>query len=71
MNDCMFYFKEGYCKALYRQECEGCTFKKTEQQYIDGQKHAEELLAAKGLRSCIRHCSDGTKCVSVERIVRR
>lgn len=53
MNDCMFYFSEGYCKILKTQKCEHCRFRKTEQQYIDGQKHSDDLLAAKGLKKYV------------------
>lgn len=50
MKDCMFYFSEGHCKILKTQKCEHCKFRKTEQQYIDGQKHADESLKHKGLK---------------------
>ena len=50
MNNCMFYFSEGYCKILKTQKCDRCKFRKTEQQFIEGQKHADDLLAAKGLK---------------------
>lgn len=66
MSNCMFYFEEGRCKILRIQDCNKCKFEKTEQQYIDGQKHADEILKCKGLRRCMRHYSDGTQYVSVE-----
>lgn len=50
MNDCMFYFSKGHCKILKTQKCEHCKFRKTEQEFIDGQKHSDELLASKGLK---------------------
>ena len=71
MKDCMFYFSEGHCKILKTQKCEHCKFRKTEQQYIDGQKHADESLKYKGLRKCMRHYSDGTQYVSVEGVKKR
>ena len=71
MKDCMFYFSEGHCKILKTQKCEHCKFRKTEQQYIDGQKRSDERLANKGLRKCMRHYSDGTQYVSVEGVKKR
>lgn len=68
VNDCMFYFSDGHCKILKTQKCEHCKFKKTERQYADGQKRSDEMLAAKGLRKCMRHAPDGTPYISVERV---
>ena len=53
MNDC--YFDRGQrCDALTVKKCEGCTFRKTEQEYNAGIERANEILKAKGFKSCIK-----------------
>lgn len=53
MNDC--YFDRGKrCEALIVKKCEGCTFRKTEQEYNAGIERANEILKAKGFKSCIK-----------------
>lgn len=59
MNDC--YFDRGKrCEALIVKKCEGCTFRKTEQEYNAGIEHANEILKAKGLKA---YLSDGVVTV--------
>ena len=67
MNDCMFYFSDGHCKILKTQKCEHCKFRKTEQQFNNGQKHTDEILAAKGLQRYL-FSENGVQYISVRRI---
>ena len=68
MNECMFYYSKGHCKILKIQACEHCKFRKTEQQYADAQKHADEILASKGLCRLMTYDRYGEKIVSVKEI---
>ena len=53
MADC--YFDRGKrCEALTVKKCEGCTFRKTEFEYNKGIERANEILKAKGFKSCIK-----------------
>ena len=59
MNDC--YFDRGKrCEALTVKKCEGCTFRKTEQEYNAGIERANEILKSKGLKA---YLSDGVVSV--------
>ena len=58
------YFDRGKrCEALTVKKCEGCTFRKTEFEYNKAIERANEILKAKGFKSCIK---DGV--VSVKEI---
>ena len=58
------YFDRGKrCEVLTVKKCEGCTFRKTEHEYNKGIERANEILKAKGFKSCIK---DGV--VSVKEI---
>ena len=49
------YFDRGKrCEVLTVKKCEGCTFRKTEQEYNAGIERANEILKAKGFKSCIK-----------------
>ena len=49
------YFDRGKrCEALTVKECKGCTFRKTEFEYNKGIERANEILKAKGFKSCIK-----------------
>ena len=62
MNDC--YFDRGKrCEVLTVKKCEGCTFRKTEQEYTAGIERTNEILKSKGLKA---YLSDGV--VSVKEI---
>lgn len=67
MDKCMFYYGNNFCKILKIQECDGCKFRKTEQQYNEAQKHSDEILAAKGLQRRL-FSKDGVQYISVRRI---
>lgn len=51
MDKCIF-FQNKHCKALKVTECEGgqCAFFKTEKQFYEGMKKAEERLQSLGLK---------------------
>ena len=57
---CYFDISKKRCEALKVKECEGCTFRKTEQEYNAGIEHADEILKAKGLKA---YLSDGVVSV--------
>lgn len=46
------------CVALTTKECEGCTFRKTEEEFNSGVEHAKEILKAKGLRPILNWNGD-------------
>ena len=49
------YFDRGKrCEVLTVKKCEGCTFRKTEFEYNAGIELANEILKAKGFKSCIK-----------------
>lgn len=55
------YFDRGKrCEVLTVKKCEGCTFRKTEQEYNAGIERANEILKSKGLKA---HLSDGVVTV--------
>lgn len=51
-NKCCFDKKPRACGCLTVKECEGCVFKKTEKEYNEGIRHAQEILKAKKLAAC-------------------
>lgn len=48
---CIFRFGE-QCSILNTKKCKGCKFKKTQEEWNEGQRKAEEILKAKGLEAC-------------------
>jgi hypothetical protein len=48
---CHFDKSRHYCSALTIKQCEGCKFRKTEKEYLDGLANAERILEEKGLKS--------------------
>lgn len=48
---CIFRFGE-QCSILNSKKCKGCKFKKTQQEWTEGQKKGEEILKSKGLEAC-------------------
>ena len=42
------------CRALTVKQCEGCSFRKTEEEFNADVKHAKEILKAKGLRPILK-----------------
>lgn len=60
MNKCRFYNKK-FCKCsiLANTKCsEKCKFRKTDVEFYEGIKHAEEILERKGLAPCVVHIPD-------------
>lgn len=47
---CYFDKSRHYCSALTVKECNGCSFKKTKKEYLDGLVNAEMILERKGLK---------------------
>ena len=45
MKDCAFD-KSGYCTILRKKGCEGCSFKKTKEELIEGRQRAMERINA-------------------------
>lgn len=60
---CVFRFGD-QCSILNRKKCKGCKFKKTQQEWTEGQKKAEEMLKAKGLEACEGVDLNGDKIVT-------
>ena len=57
MYKCRFYNKE-FCKCsiLSNTKCsEKCKFRKTNSEFYEGIKHADEILVSKGLAPCVVH----------------
>lgn len=48
-NKCYFDNKPLSCSCLTVKNCEGCTFRKTEKEYNEGTRKAEEILRNKKL----------------------
>ena len=63
---CVFYNAEGNCKALKQQQCIGCKFRKTEEEYKAGIEAAKALLVRKRLRPCEKTV-DGKLTMSVRK----
>lgn len=63
---CVFYISEGACKALKEQQCIGCKFSKTAEEYKAGIEEAKALLARKRLRPCEK-VVDGKTIMSVRK----
>ncbi len=55
------------CRALTVKKCEGCSFRKTEEEFNAGVEHAKEILKAKGLRP-VFDWADGRQIVTVTEI---
>ena len=68
MNDCVFYYDDNFCKILKVRSCNKCKFKKTKQEYIDGQARADERLKSKGLQKVMSYNASGEKIMSIRRI---
>lgn len=59
-NDCLF-FKSGRCSILKITKCdESCKFKKTIDEFIEGQEKAARMLKNKGLRLCEKKVGNET-----------
>lgn len=60
MNKCRFYNKDkSNCSILANTKCsEKCKFKKTDIEFYEVIKHAEEILERKGLAPCVVHTPD-------------
>lgn len=60
MNKCKFYNKDKLnCSILANTICsEKCKFRKTDAEFYEGIKHAEEILERKNLVPCVVHTSD-------------
>ena len=52
---CYFDNKPLSCSCLTVKNCEGCTFKKTEKEYNEGIRKAEEILRNKGLVKVVEY----------------
>lgn len=66
-NTCHFYKSEYYCTALAVKKCDGCTFRKTEEEFNADVEHAKEILKAKGLIA-VEKDIDGVNCMIAERV---
>ena len=60
MNKCRFYNKDKTnCSILANTKCsEKCKFRKTDVEFYEGIKHAEEILERKGLAPGVVHTPD-------------
>ena len=60
MYKCRFYNKDKLnCAILANTNCsEKCRFRKTDTEFYEGIKHAEEILVSKGLAPCVVHTTD-------------
>ena len=60
MNKCRFYNKDkSNCTILANTKCcEKCKFRKTDTEFYEGIKHAEEILERKGLAPGVVHTPD-------------
>ena len=60
MNKCRFYNKDKLnCTILANTKCsEKCKFRKTDTEFYEGIKHAEEILERKDLAPCVVHTQD-------------
>ena len=60
MNKCRFYNKDkSNCTILSNTKCsEKCKFRKTNAEFYEGIKHAEEILEKKGLVSGVVYTTD-------------
>ena len=52
---CYFDNKPLSCGCLTVKNCEGCTFRKTEKEYNEGVRKAEEILRNKGLVKVVEY----------------
>lgn len=52
---CYFDKRPLSCSCLTVKNCEGCTFKKTEKEYNEGIRKAEEILRNKGLVKVVEY----------------
>ena len=60
MNKCRFYNKDkSNCTILANTKCsENCKFRKTDAEFYEGIKRAEEILERKGLAPGVVHTPD-------------
>ena len=60
MYKCRFYNKDkSNCTILANTKCsEKCKFRKTDAEFYEGIKHAEEILERKSLAPCVVHTPD-------------
>lgn len=64
MKECYFNENE-QCRALRVPKCQGeCSFYKTQSQFFEGQKAAEERLKSLGLKTIIKALPDNTLIMS-------
>lgn len=70
MAKCRFYNEEfSRCTILSNVECsEKCKFRKTDVEFYEGIKHAEEILKAKGLAACTARNPDGGEIMTTRKI---
>lgn len=68
MSKCKFDVRPGYCTALTEKECDGCKFYKTEKEFNEGLKRANEILCEKGLTPVVTTDENGKNIVSVQKI---
>lgn len=66
MSECVMDMGK-HCKVLTVKHCEGCSFRKTEEEFNAGVEHAKEILKAKGLIAVEKYI-DGVNCISTERV---
>lgn len=69
-NRCRYINDLGWecCSLLNVEECpENCKFRKTEEEYQEGQRHARSILDAKGLEVCDVFDSQGVHRISTQR----
>lgn len=70
MNKCRFYNKDkSDCTILANTKCsEKCKFRKTDVEFYEGIKHADEILVLKGLAPCVVHTPDKSDIMTTMKI---
>ena len=70
MYKCRFYNKDkSNCTILANTKCsEKCKFRKTDTEFYEGIKHAEEILERKCLAPCVVHTTDKGDIMSTIKI---
>lgn len=58
------------CSCLTAKNCEGCTFRKTEKEYNESVRHAQEILRSKGLVACEDYDPDRHRAIMTTRSIR-
>ena len=69
MGKCRFFVEScGVCRILINTKCtENCKFRKTNDEFYEGIRHAEDILRRKGLVACKVSNLDGEEIMTTRK----